>query len=84
MTNLSSLRRRRKIYFYVISVIIEETKALWRHKKVKHVSEAHSATELHGLKNNKEMMHEGIRYYCDQCEYTASHLSLLKRHKESR
>ena len=28
-------------------------------------------------------MHEGVRYPCDQCEFTATRLGYLKKHKRS-
>ena len=34
------------------------------------------------LKIHKEAVHEGIRYPCDQCEYSATQKQNLKKHKE--
>jgi len=31
-----------------------------------------------------EAIHEGVRYPCDLCEYAASFLEGLKRHKKSK
>ena len=36
------------------------------------------------LKKHKEAKHEGIRYPCDQCEYSASQKGQLKSHKEAK
>ena len=36
------------------------------------------------LNMHKERKHEGIRYPCDQCDYTATQASHLNRHKESK
>ena len=35
------------------------------------------------MKNHKEHKHEGIRYPCDQCDFSAKTPISLKRHKES-
>merc|ERR1712137_1128282 len=36
------------------------------------------------LKQHKRSKHEGIRYFCDQCDYVATWKSLLNTHKESK
>ena len=36
------------------------------------------------LKKHKEDKHEGIRYPCDQCEYSATQISNLKIHKKTK
>ena len=41
-------------------------------------------TQNHHLKRHKESMHEGVRYPCDECDYTATGFHNLKRHIRSK
>ena len=36
------------------------------------------------MKKHKQFKHEGIRYPCDLCDFSAGTLGILRRHKESR
>ena len=36
------------------------------------------------LTKHKKAKHDGVRYPCDQCELSVSHLSDLKRHKDAK
>ena len=39
---------------------------------------------MSALKHHKKAKHEGIRYPCDQCEYSATQVGTLKKHKEAK
>jgi len=34
------------------------------------------------LHDHKKSKHEGVKFYCDQCEYWTAYLRNLKAHKE--
>ena len=36
------------------------------------------------MKTHKEAKHEGIRYPCDQCDYSFTAVSILNKHKKSK
>ena len=38
-------------------------------------------TQKSHIRKHKESVHEGVRYKCDQCEYTASQKGHLRTHK---
>ena len=63
---------------------IENRKLKVRSLKSKKLKSTSLQPTKNMLKQHKESKHEGVRYPCDECEYSANRLANLKMHKQSK